>query len=442
MNKIIGDIVPYNLILLTLILSILLFSDLYSVELDSTESQKIEESIDSWFNKKDYEKACQLVDAFYKDNPYDVQANLYYGKCAYYRGDIDSAMAAYDRAEILDEENASVHKHLGDLHAHIGNIEIANSEYDKADRFGKDVVERALDSAYSSNSFSILARLSGGYDNNVEYNAERSDVIDFTGDSNYTSEPSSGSFIKEYVRMTHTYDDDAFSAFYYKNQFHIYNKNYSKFSEEDFTQAQVYTGPGWASKDFDFWIPLSYAYITTDYEDYASFYSINPQFRKKFENELLLRIEAKYEYQEYKQWDEGDKDIYSSGISISKWFGSNYFRVAYRYLEVDKRSSGSPRIFIDKHFNEAEINYAFSISKSIEFGVGYLYNQVLYSDVAKVGDSVKREDTLQKFSAYISYNITKNIGISIHYDNYDNDTNYIPSAYKKEVVGGGLYFYY
>ena len=441
MNKIIGAIVPYKLILFTLMLPVLLFSNLYSVQLDSTESQKIEESIDNWFNKKDYEKACQLVDVFYKENPYDVQANLYYGKCAYYRGDIDAAMAAYDRAEILDEEDASVHKHLGDLHAHIGNIEIANSEYDKADRFGKDIVERALDSAYSSNTFSLLARFSGGYDSNVQYNAENSDIVT-SWDPNSTIEPASDSFIKEYARITHLYDADAFSSFYYKSQLHFYNKNYSEFSEEDFTQAQVYTGPGWASKDFDFWMPLSYTYMATDYEDYATLYTINPQIRKKFENELLLRAEAEYQFQEYKQWDEGDKDIYSADISLSRWFGRNYFRVAYRYLQVDKHQSDTTRRFIDKYFNEAEINYALLVTKSIELGVGYLYNKTLYGDVARVGETAKREDALQKFSAYMSYNITRNIGISINYDNYDNETNYTPSAYKKEVISGGVYFYY
>ena len=432
----------YKYVLLLFIIPTLLLSKSYQFTSKPKGLVQSKEIIEILFEKKDYERACQLVDELYIDNPYDVQANVYKGKCAYHKGDIDGAMAAYDRAEILDEEDASVHKHLGDLHAHIGNIEIANSEYNKADSFGKDVVERALDSAYSSNSFSVLARFSGGYDSNVQYNAERSDMLIYTGDANYTSEPNSDSFIKEYVRMTHTYDDDAFSAFYYKNQLHIYNKNYSKFTEEDFTQAQIYSGPGWANKDFDFWIPLSYTYMATDYEDYALLYSINPQFRKKFENELLLRVEAKYEYQEYKQWNEGDKDTYSSVISLSKWFASNYFKVAYRYLHVDKHSSDTPRIFIDKHFNEAEINYAILISKSIEFGVGYVYNKVLYSDVAKIGDSAKREDTLRKYSVYLSYNVTKNIGINIHYENYDNDTNYTPSAYKKEVVSGGLYFYY
>lgn len=405
-------------------------------------SVEIQESIESLFEQEDYKKACQLVEEFYKNNPYSVQANLYQGKCAYHRGDIDGAMAAYDRAEILDEENASVYKHLGDLYARIGNIERANSEYDKADRFGKDLVERALDSAYNSNSFSLLARFSGGYDSNVQYNADNSDMLIYTGDTNYSVEPSSDSFIKEYLRITHLYDANAFSSYYYKSQLHFYNKNYSEFSEDDFTQTQIYTGPGWASKDFDFWIPLSYTYMATDYKDYASLYSINPQLRKKFENELLLRVGALYQYQEYKQWEGGDKDIYSADISLSRRFDKNYFRIAYRYLLVDKHQSYTPRIFIDKYFNEIDINYALLITRSIEWGVGYLYNKTLYGDVARVGKTAKREDTLQKFSAYMSYNITRNIGISIHYENYDNDTNYTPSAYGKEVVSVGVYFYY
>ena len=435
----------YKYLLFLFLIPSLLLSKSYrfpSQLADSQEQTQETQTIKSLFEKQEYKKACQLADELYRDDPYSVQANLYQGKCAYHRGDIDAAMAAYDRAEILDEEDAFVHKNLGDLYAHIGNIEIANSEYDKADRFGKDLVERALDSAYSSNSFSILARFSGGYDSNVKYNADKSDMLIYTGDANFSAEPSSDSFTKEYIRMTHIYDADAFSAFYYKNQLHLYNKNYSKFSEEDFTQAQVYTGPGWASKDFDFWLPLSYTYMATDYEDYASCYSINPQIRKRFENKLLLRVEAEYEYQEYKQWNEGDKDIYSTDISLSRWFGRNYFRVAYRYLQVDKHQSDTPRIFVDKYFNEAEINYALLLTKSIELGVGYLYNKTLYGDVARVGDSAKREDLLEKYSAYVSYNVTGNIGISIKYDNYDNDTNYTPSAYKKEVINGGVYFYY
>ena len=163
----------YKYILFLFIIPSLLLSKSYRFSAESTDSAQAQESIESLFEQEDYERACQLVEELYKSNPYSVQANLYHGKCAYYRNDIDSAMAAYDRAEILDEEDADVHKHLGDLYAHIGNIEIANSEYDKADRFGKDIVERALDSVYSSNSFSLLARFSGGYDSNVRYNPER-----------------------------------------------------------------------------------------------------------------------------------------------------------------------------------------------------------------------------------------------------------------------------
>lgn len=424
-----------KIILFLLVIPAILLSDSYRFKSNSSKevlALEKPEVID--------EKTCLLIDKFYKNNPYDYQANVDYGKCAYFRGDIDGAMAAYDRAEILNEEDAEVHKYLGDLHAFIGNIEIANSEYDKADRFGKDIVERSLDSLYSPNTFSVLARLSAGSDSNVKYNAEQSDIN--TWDVNSTTKPISDSFIKEYLRLTHTYDRDAFSPLYYKSQLHGYNKNYSDLSEDDFSQVQIYTGPGWASKDFDLWIPVSYTYMATDYESYSNVYSINPQLRKRFENELLLRLEGEYSYQEYLQWDEGDKDIYSAELSLSRWFGASYFRVAYRYEQVEKDVSESPRIFIDKKLNEVQVNYVLRIKKSLEFGVGYLYGQTLYDDVARITEVNKREDTLQKYSGYISYNITKNVGLVVQYDNYANETNYTPSSYKKEVVTGGVYFYY
>ncbi len=129
-------------------------------------------------------------------------------------------------------------------------------------------------------------------------------------------------------------------------------------------------------------------------------------------------------------------------MSLSRWFGKNYFRVSYRYMQVQKRESDTSRLFIDKYFNEAEINYTLALTKSLELGVGYLYNKIVYGDKVKGRETDKREDLLQKYSAYMSYNITKNIGVVLQYDNYDNVTNYTPSNYKKEVVTGGVYFYY
>jgi len=410
----------FRIILSFLLLPILFYSNLYGF---SSEKYQINE------------KSCRIIDELYKKNPYDYKINIDYGRCAYLRGDIDRAMAAYDRAEILNEKDAAVHKYLGDLYANIGNIEIANREYDKADRFGKVPVERSL----SPNYFSILAHFSGGYDSNVKYKPELSKMQ--TWDVNNTAKPTSDSFIKEYIRLTHTYDD-ATSAFYYKSQLHGYNKNYSDLSEEDFSQVQIYSGPGWASKEFDLWVPLSYTYMALDYKAYAKLYSLNPQLRKRFQNKVLLKVEAEYMYQKYLEWDKSNKNIYTADISLSKWFGHHYLRVAYQYLQAEKDVSDTPRLFIDKKLNQVEINYKVSIQKTLEAGVSYLYNKALYDDVAKVGNPDKREDVLQKYSVYMSYNVTKNIGLLVQYDHYDNDTNYIPFAYKKEVVSGGVYFYY
>ncbi|MEA2111629.1 MAG: hypothetical protein U9P71_06225 [Campylobacterota bacterium] len=424
----------FKKIFFLLLLPSFLFSKTYPISL---------ESLKLLWNKHHYIEACEIADKLYEKNPYGMQTNLYYGKCASHKGETDKAMAAYDRAEILSDGNALVHQYLGDLYAKIGNFEIANSEYDKADRFGNAPVSRALLVLPDPNQFSLLLRLNVGFDSNVKYSAEHSDLNNWLGDAiNLTSRPESAFFAKEYLRINHVYDSDPFSSFYYKNQLHIYNKNYETFHEEDFLQTTLYSGVGWASNTFDIWLPLSYGYIATGYEGYENIYAIRPQLRKRFDNRILLKVEARYEYKQYLQYDGGDRSTYSGKVSVSRWFGSNYFRFSSQYYRAKKEDLKSKRIFLDKDYGEFSLNYVRSITRTIEAGLGYDYRLSNYEDRVRVVSSEYREDELQEYSAYVSYDINQYIGLVLQYNHYDNKSNYTPSQYTKEVFSGGIFFYY
>ncbi len=423
--------------------SVLLLSLLSSLLVSNTLSIS-SESIQTLFDKNEYDKACELAYELYKQQPNDFKANLFYGKCAEHRGDTDTAMAAYDRAEILNEENFLVHKYLGDLYAKIGNIEIAHDEYDKADRFGDAPVARAAITQHDPHRLSLLLCISAGVDSNVKYNADRSDMDEWFGDANNSSNtPESVLFAKEYLRITHVYDSDPFTSFYYKSQQHGYNKNYETYHNENLAQGQLYTGPGWASNTFDLWLPVSYTYVATGYYDhYSDIFSAEPQIRIRFENKILLKIEAYYANEQFKQWDEGDRTIYSGGLTLSRWFGDNYFRAAYRYLKADKDDADSPRIFIDKYFNEIDLNYVRAVTPLIEAGIGYLFRNSVYDDLARASLPANREDELHQYSGYISYDLSEYTGLVLQYDYYDNQTNHTPSDYTKEVISAGVYFYF
>ena len=407
----------------------------------SADNKQVISTIEKEFKTRNTAKACQLVKTFYKQNPYDYKANLYYAKCAFYSKDINRAIAAYDRAQILNDKDALVHKEMGDLHASIGNIEIANSEYDKADSFGKKSVERAKACKYDPHKFSILAKLNVGYDSNVKYNAELSDLKNWSNIVGL-SNPEADSFVKEYFRITHVYDTDPYTSFYYKSQLHIYNKNYLKLHDDDWTQGELYSGVGWASKSFDIWLPLSYTYTASGYKAYAEIFSMKPQFRNRFDNGVLLKLEARYNYYKYKKYNRSNKDSYAGELSMSKWFERNYLRLSYTYEKVDKKDANSIGLFIDKDVNELQLNYTRAFQNSLEFGVSYLYTKTDYKDAVIANVTDNREDTLDKYSAYLSYNITKNVGVNAQYDYYNNSTNYTPSSYTKDIISVGIYVYY
>jgi Surface lipoprotein assembly modifier len=400
------------------------------------------DSVQELFEKGDYVNGCDKVDKLFLQETADFNLNLYYGICADYRGDTDAAMAAFDRAEILSEANALVHKHLGDLYARMGNIEIANDEYDKADRFGNAPFLRADVKGYEANRFSLLLHLSIGGDSNVGYDPNLSDISEwYSTPIGSENKPQASLFTKEYLRISHVYDSDPFSSFYFKTQLYAYNKTYDKFHDEDLFQGQVFSGPGWASKSFDFWLPFSYAYTAVGAESFSEQYSIEPQIRKRFENKLLLTLGAKYEIEHYKQWDEGDRLMYSGRIALSRWFNHNYFRLAYAHFIAEKNDEESPRLFLDQYYNEIDLSYIRVISSSIEAGIGYLYRKSNYEDLARFALAKKREDELNEYSAYISYDLTQSTGLIFQYEYYDNKSNYTPSDYTKEVISLGFYLY-
>jgi len=398
--------------------------------------------IEDLFDKQAYKEGCELADKLFLQGPTDFKANFYYGLCANYRGDTDAAMAAFDRAEILNENNALVHKHLGDLYVKIGNIEIANDEYDKADRFSNQPVVRADIGQHAKHRVSLLLRISTGVDSNVQYNAELSDMNEWFGTPvSSIQTPKSVLFAKEYLRINHVYDADPYSSFYYKSQLHAYNKNYETYHDEDLFLGQLLSGPGWASNTFDFWAPVSYTYITTAYEHYSDKYSFEPQIRKHFDNKLLLSVGAKYEAEHYWQWDEGDKTMYSGRLALSRWFDDNYLRLAYAYLKAEKDEPQSPRIFIDKYYNEVDLAYVRVLTSNVEAGLGYLYRESLYKDRARASLPDRRKDRLYQYSGYISYDLTASTGLILQYEYYDNRSNYTPSDYTKEVLTAGIYIY-
>ena len=401
-------------------------------------AEPIQDSLD----KNDYTEICVRAEKLFAQKPSDFKANLYYGICAHYRGDTDIAMAAFDRAEILKEDDALVHKYLGDLYVKIGNIEIANDEYDKADRFANTPVSRANIGKHAAHRTSLLLRISAGVDTNVQYNAELSDMNEWFGTPvNFTQAPETVLFAKEYLRINHVYDADPYSSFYFKTQLHAYNKNYETYHDEDLSIAQVFSGPGWASNTFDFWLPVSYTYTATGYESFSDKYSVEPQIRKRFDNKLLLTVGGKYEIEQYQQWEEGDKSMYSGRVSLSRWFDDNYFRLAYAYLKAEKDEEESPRVFIDKYYNEIDCTYVRALSPSLEAGLGYLYRESTYKDIARVTSPDRRKDRLYQYSGYISYDLTTSTGLILQYEYYDNRSNYTPSSYTKEVLTAGIYIY-
>ncbi len=399
----------------------------------------MKERIDTLWEQERYDEACRLADRYYQEAQTNVMALLYYGRCRFRAGDINAAMTAYDQAEILDETNTHVNRFLGDLYLSINNYEIAKGYYDKA-----EIAHRSALQSNDTHRLSLLLQFNGGYDSNVYYSAQRSELDSWydTPPLQIPNKPQSDFFSQEYLRVSHRYDVVPISSVYIKSRFYLYNKNYTRYHDEDYLEASLLSGLGWESNGLNLWLPIRYSYATVATQHYSDYFAFEPQIKSRFQNGWFGMIEALVASKRYRQWEGSDHNLYGTKILASKRINRHYFEGNYRFVTAQKNHTNSDRLFVDRYYHEGTVNYVFKADSVTEFGAGYRYRHTLYEDAIKNHSSQQRHDSYSRLSAYSTYNYNKYIGLMLKYAYYHNATNYTPLDYDKQIIslGGFLYF--
>lgn len=416
----------------------LLFLLLFTTFLFSQNLVISTESIEKFFDNNFSKKACNISAKRIKKDPANFKANLHYGQCSLNRGDIDAAMAAFDRADILEEESFLVHKCVGDMHAKIGNYELASTAYDTADRLCPTPVERITVENKKPHTFSVQLYLSGGFDDNIKLLGSISNVNNWFGIVSDPSSSSSDWFTNEYLHIEHKYKRTMSSPYYYKSKIEILNKNYNTTYEDDMTFEFVETGPAWKNDHFDIWLPLGYTKSRMNYKPYSESIFFKPQFLKPLENEFFLMAELNVALTRFLQWELGDFHSYSSALLMQKQFDKQMIKVGYRYLLASNVTPASTLLFINHQYNQFNVAYSWTLCKDLSVHFDLVYRISSYEDAVSVGSMDKRFDILKQYRASFNYTLTDSLSLMTQYIRYNNETNYMAHNYTQNIISLGI----
>lgn len=400
------------------------------------------ESVEKFFDNNFSKEACESSLKLVEEDATNFNLQLHIGQCALNRGDIDAAMAAFDRADILKENNVLVYKCLGDMHSKIGNFKLARSAYDKADMLCETPVDRIPVVNKKPHKFNFQLHLFRGYDDNVELLGNISEINNQLGTTLNTGDVLSDWFTKEYFFLEYLYKEDMSRFYYYKSTLEILNRHHDTYAQDDFLYQFIRTGPAWGNKTFDIWIPFGYTKGTIGHEAYTESFSLNPQFMKTMADSLILMFELSYEHVKSLRVELDSYSLSRGSLFLNKHFEKQIIRAGYSYLFANDISSESKERFINNFYHEYNLAYIWNINIDFTLNLEFIYRRTSYDDFLSDTSDEKRFDALSQYRTSFTYRMNDTIYLITEYIRYNNRTNYKLYDYTQNIISFGVSSYF
>jgi hypothetical protein len=395
-----------------------------------------------YFDKKEYKKAIAEAKASKKEysNP---NLHLIWAKSEEIYGNTKSAMSAYERVVMLDENNIEAKMALLKIYKKTKRDILAKEltrELLKYDLTPSQRNSLELLDGEDTSSIKAKATLSIGHDTNINVSAKSSVLDDYYGNINdgekstlFARFNGSISYINELKEKGGWYLRGDARA-YYQNNFDAH------FFDMLLVGAEV--GVGYAGSNYTIYLPFGYDRVNYLDVDLLAQIKVQPRLNITLNRDFILNFNAKYstrDYQDDKYKKMADESV-AAGMGLYYIFGRNY---AYANLLYEDFSSTKDDhfLFIDKNMYTASFGVNYDVEDMFIAKADYRYRRADYDDSKKPSDTnvaESRVDDFNQFELKISHYFKENFSVYISDRYVINNSNYVPGEYSKNIAMLGL----
>lgn len=405
-----------RVILLSVSLSVLLFSSVKDAQ-EFYNDSKYEEAI---------KEAKSSVDEY--ANPL---LHLIWAESANELGFQDEAMSAYERVLMIQEDNLKARKSLVKLYKDTSRDKLA---IDMIKEFKTQFTKDDLDGLKIKNKNSIKSSISieTGYDSNVNINTG-GDILDEYYGSIGNKDIISTTFIR--LNGDISYADSIMDNenLYFKTGLNVYHQHNFEDDYYNISLAKMELGLGYMNDNYNIYMPLSYTRINYLDRDLLDQYSFNPRANIFMSKNIMISINLDYTKREYiEEYDKNKNDtLIGLGTGLYYIFDKNFFFSGLKYENISE-DSDSPIDFIDRDMVTAYVGVNYSIN---EWLIGRLTYKVRSSEYDKIiNNKENRDDTFHQFKLKLSHNYSEDIEFYLSGEYIQNNSNYIPAEYDKNII--------
>lgn len=273
------------------------------------------------FEAGNYEKAYDLLNKAFLENPTNLDISFLLGRAAFEKGDYEGALMAYERVLIMTPEANRVKLELARTNLKLGSREMAKQYFREvlASNPPQQVMNKinamldAIAAGEKNHFFNGIFTTSYNFDSNANGSPADSILYLFgTVPVTLAQDKKRDQYYGEQAILNHIYrfQDTPYS---WKTTATLYGNFYENQNTQDSTVVALSTGPVKQTEKYMWSTNLSLANIETAYDPYMSSLGIASTLITPANKEILLTFSGALQNRKYQQ--DGDKDALNLSLS-------------------------------------------------------------------------------------------------------------------------------
>lgn len=397
------------------------------------------------YKSKDFKTSYSIWKDIYLKKLSDINFNFYFGRSAYETGNYETALAAFERVDIMDNTNIQ------------NKLETARTYfmlkmYEDSELLYREVLANPnIPTNIKTNIELSLAKVSKVqkksftyatvmldylYDSNINYGSLGD--YQFGGATLGRIDEISDTALQVFANVVNIYDVGYKNGFAIKNSFSIYLKDYTTYN--DFNVLYFTYNPSLIYKETRYTAELVAGYDTMELgkKKYLSSGSIMPRF--EFNHSPTFRSIAHFKYQRKKFEREAQRDLDANRYELS--YGLQNILTPRSYVQgnligIQEKKIRGTNLYVDFDEIKANVSYAnqFSEKYSIDF-----YGEVRSRDYKdhSTGFGNVRNDVAGTGTIGISMSVAKTARVRLSNTYEYVNSNQDRFSYKKRTTVVGL----
>lgn len=386
------------------------------------------DQVQTYYDAKQYEDA--IAEAKISTDEYsNPTLHLLWAKSAEALGRENEAMSAYERVEMLDEQNIDARVALVQLYKRTGRDELASVAAKDLQNYQLTPAQRtSLGNLKGTNLHSIkaYASLSVGHDTNVNVAPDS-----LSNGSSAQVSPLSTFFARFTGSVSYINELEDKGEWYGRADLQVYNQdNFASGSDDfDLFLGSLSGGAGYAGNGYDIYIPIGVDNVHYISSNLLTQIKLKPRVNFTISNELIVNASASYVSRSYNKNDYEARDDKSYGLAGGLYYllGKNYmyFNASYDSFSAND-SSAAKGTYVDKSLLSANLGINYNLASWVVMKADYRFRSAVYADDDSRIDNYHQVEAkfshyfADKYEAFVSDRYIKN---SSNLTTYEYDKN-------------------